>query len=176
MVYVVVLFVALVVLFKTTVIRREPMRVFILALLLSICQFAFADCIRDIAKQNGLNEMDLRAIIKVESTGNPKAVHHDRNGSVSYGLMQINSIHLPELRKKKVYAKDLFKACTNVQFGATLLSRNLQRSGNMDRAIAMYNPGDPRYVRKVRQAASKIRQEQVLVRFAKSQPIEVADN
>lgn len=151
------------------------MRGFILLLLLSFFQIAHADCINDIAKQNGLNPMDLRAIVRVESTGNPRAIHHDRNGSTSYGLMQINSIHLPELRKKKVYAKDLYKACTNVSFGATLLSRNLKRYKTMDRAIAMYNPGDPRYVHKVRQAASNIRQEQVLARFAKNQPIELAE-
>lgn len=151
------------------------MRLFVLSLLLGFCQLAFADCISDIAKEYHFNEMDLRAIIRVESNNNPKAVHHDRNGSISYGLMQINSIHLPELRKKKIFARDLFNACKNVRFGATLLSRNLERYKTMDRAIAMYNPGDPRYLRKVRMAGRQIRQEQILERFSKNQPIEVSE-
>jgi len=152
------------------------MRLFILTLLFGLCQLAFADCISDIAKENHLNEMDLRSIIRVESNNNPKAVHHDRNGSVSYGLMQINSIHLRELRKKKIFAKDLLNACKNVRFGATLLSRNLERYKTMDRAIAMYNPGDPHYLRKIRMAGVQIRREQVLERFSKYQPIDVAEN
>lgn len=150
------------------------MRLFLIALLFSICNFAFADCVSDIAKQNGLNEMDVRAIIKVESGGNPKAIHHDRNGSSSYGLMQINSIHLKELRKKKVFAKDLFKSCTNVGFGATLLSRNLDRYKTMDRAIAMYNPGDRRYLSKVRTAKAQIRRERLLADFSNNRPLELA--
>lgn len=152
------------------------MRLFLLTLLLCICNFAFADCIADIAKQNDLNEMDLRAIVKVESNNNPKAIHRDRNGSVSYGLMQINSIHLAELRKKKIYAKDLFHACTNVRFGATLVRRNLDRYKTMDRAIAMYNPGDPRYVRKVKLARAQIRREQMLSDFVHERPLQLADN
>jgi soluble lytic murein transglycosylase-like protein len=152
------------------------MRLFIFTILLCLFQMAHADCISDIARQNSLDPMDLKAIVRVESKGDPKAVHHDRNGSTSYGLMQINSIHLPELRKQKVFAKDLFNSCKNVRFGATLLRRNLDRYKSMDRAIAMYNPGDPRYLGKVRTARAQLRREQMLDNFSKGLPIEVASN
>jgi hypothetical protein len=61
-----------------------------------------------------------------------------------------------------------------VGFGATLLSRNLDRYKTMDRAIAMYNPGDRRYLSKVKTAKAQIRRERLLADFSNNRPLELA--
>jgi hypothetical protein len=44
----------------------------------------------------------------------------------------------------------------------------------MDRAIAMYNPGDRRYLSKVKTAKAQIRRERLLADFSNNRPLELA--
>ena len=41
----------------------------------------------------------LLAIIQCESSGNPNAFHINKNGSIDYGLLQVNTIHKPRMEK-----------------------------------------------------------------------------
>lgn len=84
----------------------------------------------------------LYAIAKVESGYNPYAVNKaNRNGTVDTGLMQINSIHWPTLRRYGIEPSALTNACASTFIGAWILAQNQRRYGNSWQAIAAYNVG-----------------------------------
>src|SRR5579859_1748384 len=82
---------------------------------------ARADAIDDAAARYNVNANVLRSIAYYESHLNPQAYHRNVNGSVDIGLMQINSIHLGELRSRGISAKMLADPHVNAAVGASLL-------------------------------------------------------
>lgn len=102
----------------------------------------------------------LYSIAWVESGFKPNAFNRNRNGSVDLGMMQINTIWLPELRKYGISHNQLMDGCTSVYIGAWILSKNIQRYGYTWRAIGAYNSGNPgigyRYAEKVYAAHRRI--------------------
>ena len=76
------------------------------------CVSAAEDCFDRIAKEKGLDADLLRAIVFVESSGNPSAVGRNAS-SEDYGLMQINSGWLKRFKTSK--SELLNDACFNVQ-------------------------------------------------------------
>lgn len=123
-------------------------------LLLLFSGVAFADCFGDAASFHHVNPIVLRAIAIVESGGRPNAKNTNRNGSVDYGLMQINSIHLPELARYGIGVSDLYDGCKSVYTGALILLRSIDRYGNTWAAVGTYNSATPyfrdRYAAKVK--------------------------
>lgn len=120
-----------------------------------------ADCFDDAATYQKVNPTMLRAIQQVENApGNPKAIGRNKNGSVDYGLMQINSIHLPELNKHGIHRKDLLNSCKNIYVAAWLLRRSMDRYGNTWAAAGGYHSNMPheraQYARKVQKAIRTI--------------------
>lgn len=115
---------------------------------------AFADCFHDAASFHRVNPLVLRAIAIVESGGRADATNRNRNGSVDYGMMQINSIHLPELARYGVGVSDLYNGCKSVFTGALILRRAIDKYGNTWDAVGSYNSATPyfrdRYAAKVR--------------------------
>ena len=83
----------------------------------------------------------LRAIAKVESSGNPSAIGKNTNGSTDYGLMQINSQHLAELSRYNITANALMEPCLNIKVGAWILAKSVAVHGPTWRAIGAYNAG-----------------------------------
>jgi soluble lytic murein transglycosylase-like protein len=120
-------------------------RVFLITLAL-VCGQAFADSKVEVdscmAKAAALHHVDLsllRAIAKVESNMNPKAVGKNTNGSSDTGLMQINDWWLPTLAKHGIKQSDLLDACTSAYVGAWILAQSIQKHGNTWRAVGAYN-------------------------------------
>ena len=66
---------------------------------------ARADCFDEAAKYQKVNPLILRAIAWQESHNRPDALHKNANGSTDYGVMQINSIHLPIARAVRHLAR-----------------------------------------------------------------------
>jgi soluble lytic murein transglycosylase-like protein len=62
---------------------------------------AHAGCYETAAQYQRVSPLILRAIAWQESHGRADALNHNANGSVDYGLMQINSVHLPTTGSKK---------------------------------------------------------------------------
>jgi len=89
----------------------------------------------------------LVAIARTESSMNPQAVGHNRNGSRDLGLMQINSAWLPTLATHGIRESDLFDACTSIHVGAWVISWNIHRLGYTWDAIGAYNAVDPAHRR-----------------------------
>lgn len=82
-------------------------------------------CIEDAAVRHRLPPSLIRAILAVEG-GQPGRVSVNRNGSYDIGPMQINSLWLPEIRRRGGSLElILHHRCANIEFGAWLLGREL---------------------------------------------------
>lgn len=102
-------------------------------------------CWEEAATKYGVNAHLLYAIAKTESSLNPLAINRNKNGSYDIGLMQINSIWLPTLRKHGLSERELYDSCTSIQVGAWILAQNIRRLGNSWDAVGAYNSGNPTY-------------------------------
>lgn len=114
---------------------------------------AEAACFEEAAVRYGLPPSLLKAVSRVESSGNPAAVGRNADGSYDIGHMQINSRWLPVLRRYGIDERTLFDPCVNTFVGAWVLAHNVRRHGYNWTAIGAYNAADPSkrmvYARKV---------------------------
>lgn len=84
----------------------------------------------------------LYAIAQVESRLRSGAVNHNRDGTVDYGVMQINSSHLPWLKQRGIDERRLLEEpCTSVHVGASILADMMGRLGYTWDAVGAYNAG-----------------------------------
>lgn len=126
------------------------MKVLLTITLILMCRAGYAeDCFDSSARHYGLNAALLRAISQVESEGKVARVgiNRDRQGRIlsrDYGLMQINSSHIPGLiRQHRITSSiQLLKdGCLNIDTGARILAKHLQRCGHNWACLATYNTG-----------------------------------
>lgn len=91
------------------------------------------EVVAEAARENQLDPRLIRAIIKVESAGNPRAV----SPKGAMGLMQL----MPETARS-LGVKDPFDIKENIQAGARYLKSLIDRyHGNVELALAAYNWG-----------------------------------
>ncbi|MDD5298744.1 MAG: lytic transglycosylase domain-containing protein [Rhodocyclaceae bacterium] len=100
-----------------------------------------AACFEDAAARYRVPASLLQAISRVESSGNPSAIHRNADGSHDIGHMQINSRWLPVLQQHGVSEQTLLDPCTNTYVGAWILARNISRLGYGWLAVGAYNAG-----------------------------------
>lgn len=82
----------------------------------------------------------LKAIAKTESGFNPNAVNgSNSNGSIDRGLMQINSIHIPAIKKKGLDIDDLFNPEVSIELGAKVLKSCIDKWGFNWKSLNCYN-------------------------------------
>lgn len=129
-------------------------RILVLWTTLCLSTSVFADCFDSAATYQHVNSTVLRAIAVVESNNNPRAINRNKNGSTDIGLMQINTIHMPELNKVGIHKRDLMNACKNIYVAAWLLRKSIGRHGNIWLAAGGYHSETPserlKYALKVR--------------------------
>jgi hypothetical protein len=113
-----------------------------LAALMS-ARHAHADCFDDAALYENVNPMLLRAIAWQESHNHAEATHTNNNGSVDYGVMQINSVHMPTLAQYGISISTLMQPCANVYIGAWHLRHQMNRYGNTWEAVGAYHSETP---------------------------------
>ena len=111
------------------------------ALLLALATEAYPFCFEEAGAQYGINPQILRAIAKVESNFNPRAVNKNSNGTFDFGLMQINSSWAATLGKERW--NSLGDACSNTKTGAWILSMCMNKYGYTWKAIGCYNSQTP---------------------------------
>lgn len=120
----------------------------LLALLCSLNVNAF--CFEAAGAKYQLDPLLLKAIGQQESSLNPTAINANKNKktgkvtSTDYGVMQINSRHLPGLKKQGIVrdAQELLtKPCLNVQVGAWILAKHLKTCAVSWHCLGSYNAG-----------------------------------
>lgn len=100
-----------------------------------------AFCFVQAGERYHLDPMLLEAIAMQESSLNPRIIN---NTGPDYGLMQINSRHIPELIRMGVIRspQDLLNdPCLNVQIGAWILAKHLRTCGVNWHCLGSYNAG-----------------------------------
>ncbi len=94
----------------------------------------------DAGRYYDVNHILLKAIAQAESGQNPNALNcANNNGSCDYGIMQINSVHLPMLNKHGISANDLFNEKTNIYIGAWVLKGCINKYGVSYKSLNCYN-------------------------------------
>ena len=96
-------------------------------------------CVKQAARRYQVDEHLIRAIIQVESSGNPSALNRNADGTEDIGPMQINSSWLPVLGRYGIQRRHLDDPCTNVHVGAWVLAGNIAHYGYTWRAVGAYN-------------------------------------
>ncbi|PPT92352.1 lytic murein transglycosylase [Xanthomonas theicola] len=133
---------------------------------------AHAGCFEQAADYQQVNARVLKAIAWQESRGRPQAIHHNANGSVDYGQMQINSIHLPRLSRYGVSVRELMHPCASAYVAAWHLRQMMNKYGNSWAAVGAYHSETPgerdRYARSVRQI---LESDKRFARFEQAGPL-----
>ncbi len=82
----------------------------------------------------------LKAIAQTESGQNPNALNcANKNGTCDYGIMQINSVHLPVLKSQGITIEKLFDEKTNIRVGAQVLKGCIKKFGFTYKTLNCYN-------------------------------------
>ncbi|QAU23786.1 BapC protein [Dyella sp. M7H15-1] len=102
-----------------------------------------ADCIDDAARYQQVHPYVLRAIAYEESQMRADVIHYNTNATTDYGVMGINSVHLPELSSFDIGANELLNPCINTYVGAWYLRRKMEKYGNTWQAVAAYHSETP---------------------------------
>lgn len=104
---------------------------------------AHADCFDEAARYQKVNSLILRAIAWQESHNRPDAMRRNANGSTDFGVMQINSVHLPTLAQYGISRSTLMEPCKNVYIAAWHLRRKMNKYGNTWAAVGAYHSETP---------------------------------
>ena len=112
--------------------------------------FFFIPVLREGTAQhhNPINNSLIKAIIKVESSGNPKAV--SREGA--WGLMQVrHAVWEKELKKAGIirHKQDLFNPEKNILAGKYILTKYYGQTGCIEKTLRKYSGNKKRYFEKV---------------------------
>lgn len=109
----------------------------------------FDTCFNNAGARYQIEPLLLKAVAKGESSFQPGVTNtnRDKKGnpvSKDYGLMQVNSIHIPKLVRMGVIqgADDLLtRPCLNIQIGAWILASHFQVCGVTWNCLGSYNAG-----------------------------------
>lgn len=118
-------------------------------LAISLTTAAQAFCFNETGAIYQIDSKLLKAIAQQESSLSAKAVNinRDKQGlvlSTDYGLMQVNSTHIPKLQKMGVIRNQqdlLNQPCLNVKIGAWILAQHLRECGVNWACLGSYNAG-----------------------------------
>jgi soluble lytic murein transglycosylase-like protein len=123
---------------------RKLLFITVTILFLSTCTSGRSDdsgyCFDAAGERFGIQPELLEAISYVESRHTSDALNENKNGSLDYGHMQINSVWVSKIGKAYIALDD---PCFCTEVGAWILSGCIERYGYNSNAISCYNSGKP---------------------------------
>lgn len=122
---------------------KSTIKCLLLLCLFLVKAWASDNCYVQAGKRYNVDPTLIYSIAGVESDHNNLAVNKaNSNGTADFGLMQINSIWLPLLKKEfKANVNDLFDSCYNIHVGTWILSKSFSKWGYNWKAVGAYNVG-----------------------------------
>jgi hypothetical protein len=107
-------------------------------------------CVVAAATRHGVPVPIAHTLMKVEG-GRAGTVSRNKNGTVDMGVLQINTVWLPEMAQKTGLPNDTIaqllinNGCFNVGMGLAILARHYDREKEWGKAIAAYHSKTPKY-------------------------------
>lgn len=101
-------------------------KLFLLFFIFTSFIFAFSEhdeSFKEYGEHFGVPPLLLKNIAKVESSLNPNCINHNKNGTIDYGIMQINTVHFAELQRYGVSERNIMNPKVNIMAGAILVKK-----------------------------------------------------
>jgi soluble lytic murein transglycosylase-like protein len=96
----------------------------------------------------GIPPLLLKKIATIESDLDANCIFRNKNGTIDYGIMQINSCHFKELSKYGISKTNIMHPRINIFAGAAILARHIKNEGFNIEAISHYHSRTPKYKEK----------------------------
>ncbi|MEZ9709270.1 lytic transglycosylase domain-containing protein [Vibrio breoganii] len=104
-------------------------------------------CVNRAARHFQIHPYVIKAIIKVEG-GKRGTMSRNSNKTYDMGLMQINTIHLPDIQKQYPnlqWQRIAFSECTNIAIGTWILSQRIAEAKSLWDGVGHYHSKTPKY-------------------------------
>ena len=102
------------------------------------------ECTKIVSSHFNVSPYVILAIIETEG-GKVGTISKNKNNTADFGLMQINSIHLKDLKKRfdLTWQDITYKPCLNITAGAWLLSKKINETDNYWLGVGNYHSKTP---------------------------------
>lgn len=123
--------------------------IFTLSILITKMSFASSACFNEAGTMFRIEPNLIKAIALVESNLKKDGIGKNRDKknnikSFDYGLMQINQMHIPMLKKRGIIKDErdlLDNPCLNIKIGTEILYKHFSRCGMTWQCLGTYNAG-----------------------------------
>ena len=100
----------------------------------------YKKCIEKSSKKYNIPIIMLEMIVNKLEKGKKGMKNINKNGSYDMGIMQINSIHLPQLKKFNIDETELINNnCVNIDVGAWILAKEIRKNNSYALGLASYH-------------------------------------
>jgi soluble lytic murein transglycosylase-like protein len=106
-----------------------------------------ASCVSASAKHFKIHPKVIMAIISVEG-GRLGTMSKNSNDTYDMGIMQINTIHLPEIKRTFPaigWREMAYKPCINIGIGSWILKKRINEAGSLWKGVGNYHSKTPKY-------------------------------
>lgn len=104
-------------------------------------------CIVRASREYDVHPLVIKAVVLVEG-GKPGMVNRNSNGSYDLGVMQLNTINLPAMKKKfrwLNFTKLTDNTCANIIVGSYFLSEKIKEAGSVVKGVGNYHSKTEKY-------------------------------
>ncbi|EMV5882997.1 lytic transglycosylase domain-containing protein [Escherichia coli] len=123
--------------------------IFTLSILITKMSFASSACFNEAGTMFRIEPNLIKAIALVESNLKKDSIGKNRDKknnikSFDYGLMQINQMHIPMLKKRGIIKDERYlldNPCLNIKIGTEILYKHFSRCGMTWQCLGTYNAG-----------------------------------
>ena len=104
-------------------------------------------CVNYSARYFKIDPLVIKSIAEVEG-GKIGTMSRNSNGTYDMGIMQINAIHLPDIKRKypKLTWRDIaYRPCVNIGIGSWILKQRLVETSDFWKGVGNYHSKTPKY-------------------------------